>query len=136
MNIANEIANTLHHIVSLLSRESDQILQEQLGIGLSQYKILITVQKHQHVQQKVIAATLGQTEASISRQVKLLQEDGLLVALKNPNNQREHLTDLTTKGLRLIAAAEKVLASYHQTFFTGLSKKEQQKLTELLVAIH
>ena len=40
MSQKNELANLLHHLVALLARESDQILQEQLGIGLSQYKIL------------------------------------------------------------------------------------------------
>jgi DNA-binding MarR family transcriptional regulator len=128
----NEIAKQLHHVVSLLSRESDQMLQEQLGIGLSQYKILITLQKYPEVQQKVVAKELGQTEASISRQIKLLQQRGMVMSLKNPNNQREHLAGLTMKGARIITAAEKVLASYHQTFFTCLSEKQQQKLSALL----
>lgn len=131
MNVANSLSNQLHHMVALLSRESDQILQEQFGIGLSQYKILTAIQMHSEVQQKVIARQLGQTEASISRQIALLQQQNMILSVKNPNDQRQHLAGLTMKGIRVIAAADKVLASYHETFFSSLSEKQQQTLFEL-----
>ena len=132
----NDLGNLLHHLVSLLSRNSDQTLQEQLGIGLSQYKILTTLHDHPHVQQRLIASTLGQTEASISRQIKLLTEKGMLIAERNPQNQREHLTDLTPRGLRMIEAAERVLAAYYKSFFAGLSGKQQKNLYKELASLH
>lgn len=132
MNTVNSLANQFHQLVALLSRESDQILQEQFGIGLSQYKILTVVQAHSEIQQKAIAQRLGQTEASISRQITLLQQQNMILSFKNPDNQREHLAGLTMKGARVIAAADKVLTGYHETFFSGLSEKQQQKLSEML----
>jgi DNA-binding MarR family transcriptional regulator len=132
----NDLASLMHHLVSLLSRQSDQVLQEQLGIGLSQYKIMSTLHEHPHIQQKVIASSLGQTEASISRQIKLLTEKGMLNALKNPANQREHITDLTARGVRMIEAAEKVLNHHHHTFFAELSKKEQASMYDALSSLH
>jgi DNA-binding MarR family transcriptional regulator len=132
----NDLANLMHHMVALVSRESDQMLQEQLGIGLSQYKILTTLHEHPHIQQRMIAQTLGQTEASISRQIKLLTERGMLQAIPNPVNQREHLTDLTSRGLRMIEAAERVLDGYHQRFFSGLSSKQQGQVLEQLESLH
>ena len=136
MSQKNELANLLHHLVALLARESDQILQEQLGIWLSQYKILSSLHEHPHVQQRMIAQLLGQTEASISRQIKLLTERGMLRAVPNPSNQREHLTDLTPRGLRMIEAAERVLAAYHDQFFAGLGKKQQNQVYEQLESLH
>lgn len=112
------------------------MLQEQLGIGLSQYKILSTLHEHPHIQQRMIAQSLGQTEASISRQIKLLTERGMLQAVPNPANQREHLTDLTPRGLRMIEAAERVLAGYHERFFAGISTKQQSQLLEQLESLH
>lgn len=132
MNTAHVLAAQLHNLNALLSRESDALLQEQLGIGLSQYKILMVVQKHPDVQQKVIAEQLRQTEASVSRQIKILQQRGMIMSLKNPNNQREHLAGLTIKGARFITMADKILTSYHQTFFSRLSEAQQQKLHTLL----
>lgn len=135
MNIASNLANRLHHLVALLSRESDQILQEQFGIGLSQYKILTVIQVHSEVQQKVIAQRLGQTEASISRQITLLQQQNMILSFKNPDDQRQHLAGLTMKGARVVAAADKALTDYHETFFFNLSKKQQQALLKVFQAI-
>ena len=133
--MSNELADSLHQLVARMARESDQILQEQLGIGLSQYKILRTLETQPHVRQRVIASNLGQTEASISRQIKLLTEKGMLTAEKNPDNLREHLADLTMRGQRLIAAAEQVLANYHQAFFAGLSTRQQERLKDILALL-
>lgn len=132
----NDLGNLLHHLVSLLSRASDQTLQEQLGIGLSQYKILTTLHEHPHIQQRMIASMLGQTEASISRQIKLLTEKGMLLAQPNPSNQREHLADLTSRGLRMIEAAEQALAAYHKQFFAGLNDKQQANIYKELASLH
>jgi DNA-binding MarR family transcriptional regulator len=136
MSLTTSNSSQLHHLVSLMSRESDLLLQEQLGIGLAQYKILTTLHEHPKVQQKVIAGVLGQTEASISRQIKLLYQKGLLISPRNPENQRAHIACLTPKGMQLITAAEKVLGSYHSTYFTGLSAKQQQQLDGILTALH
>ena len=136
MSQQNDLAQLMHHMVALLSRESDQMLQEQLGIGLSQYKILSTLHEHPHVQQRLIAQMLGQTEASISRQIGLLTNRGMLQAIPNPSNLREHITDLTPRGLRMIEAAEVVLANYHERFFTGLSSKQQSQMLERLESLH
>lgn len=128
--------STLHHLVSLMSRETDQMLLEQLGIGLSQCKILTTLHEHPHVQQRTIAAALGQTEASISRQIKLLKEKGLLVSPRNPINRREHIADLTPRGVRVIEAAESVLEQYHALFFSSFTQKQQKQLDSLLSGLH
>ena len=136
MSLTTSNSSQLHHIVTLMSRESDQLLQEQLGIGLAQYKILTTLHEHPKVQQKVIANVLGQTEASISRQIKLLHKKGMLISPKNPQNQREHIASLTPRGMQLITAAETVLDSFHRTFFTSLSHKQQEQLGDILDTLH
>ena len=78
MRPTNTIGYLLQHVSSLLAKQSDQVLQEQLGIGLAQFKILRTLQTEPRTPQREIAFNLGQTEASISRQVKLMIADGLL----------------------------------------------------------
>ena len=128
----NDIAQSLHHVVALVSRESDQILLEQLGIGLAQYKILTTLHESAQAQQRAIALALGQTEASISRQIKLLEEKGMLLVSRNPENLREHRTQLSVKGLRVIEAAEHALSQYHAKVFVDLGKKQRAQLDEII----
>lgn len=130
------IGYMLHHLSAVLARNSDQVLQEQLGIGFSQFKILMIVQEASGVQQKVLAQKLGQTEASISRQIKLLTDEGLVMSQVSPSNRRQHLTYLTSRGSRVTEKAVDILNNYHAPVFARLSDKQQHLLQELLGDLH
>ena len=131
-----KIGYLLQHVSFVLARQSDQALQEQLGIGYSQYKILMTLQFNPHVQQKQIAESLGQTEASISRQIKLLLEKGMLTTRINPANKRVHITTPTAKGIKMTEAARAVFQEVHGPMFERLSDKLKQQLLEGLEDMH
>lgn len=133
---AAETSYLLDHIASLLAKQSDQVLQEQLGIGLSQFKILRTLQAEPRTMQREIAVNLGQTEASISRQVKLMLADGLLQSHRNPKDRREHLTIVTPKGERLTEAALVALERYHRPTFGALNDKQQEQVVAALHSLH
>lgn len=136
MEMTNNIGYLLQHLSFVLARQSDQVLQEQLGIGFSQFKIMMVLQWDPSVQQKYIADKLGQTEASISRQIKLLHDDGMLTSQVRPENRREHITRLTTKGERVIDKAMEILNTYHAPVFSQLSSKQQEQLLEALKTMH
>lgn len=136
MDSTNSLSYLLQHTSTIMHRQADQVLQEQLGIGMAQFRILMALQERSPVQQRFLAETLGQTEASISRQMKLLTDKGLVSIEVNPENRREHITLPTAKGLRLTHAAQDILADYHLPAFEQLSTKEKQQLTELLGHVH
>ena len=126
----------LTHTATILLRQSDQVLQERLGIGMSQFKILMMLQHQSNVQQRKLAECLGQTEASISRQIKLLCEKGLLAIRVNPKSRREHIIILTAKGVKMTEAAMEVLEQYHTPLVERLSSKQRQALKEMLGTFH
>lgn len=132
----NNLGYALHHLALVLDRQSDLLLQERLDIGFSQFKILMALKWKQGIQQKQIAAKLGQTEASVSRQIKLLQEVGLIRATKSEDNKRERITTLTPKGEKLIDQALGALDSYHSTVFNRLTPEQQTQLKNLLDIMH
>ena len=136
MQPTNNIGYLLNHLSFVLSRHSDQVLQEQLGIGFSQFKIMMVLRWNPSVRQQQIAERLGQTEASISRQIKLLHTKGLLSTHISPKNKREHITALTNKGEKLTEQAMLVLNNYHAPTFSALSEKQQQQLLETLTIMH
>jgi DNA-binding MarR family transcriptional regulator len=136
MKLTNNIGYLLQHTAGTLARQSDQVLQERLGIGLSQFKILMVLQWNPSVQQKHIAENLGQTEASISRQIKLMHQDGLLQSRVSQENRREHITTLTQKGVRLGEEAMNVLNQYHAPMWEAIGEKGQKHLAELLSRLH
>lgn len=134
--INNNLGYLFHHISFVLARQSDQILQEQLGIGFSQFKIMLILQQAKGLPQKQIAVKLGQTEASISRQIKLLQDSAMITNQVNPANRREHITTLTPKGVKVTDKATEILNNYHAPIFNNLSERQQVQLRELLTTMH
>ncbi len=136
MEPVQQLGYLLHHLSFVVDRQSDQILQERLGIGFSQFKILMALKWHESVQQKHIADSLGQTEASISRQIKLMHDKGLLESRVSPTNRRQRLTVLTNRGLKLADEAMVTLNRYHEPMFMRLSDKQRVQLAETLSAMH
>lgn len=132
----NKLGYLLQHVARLLIKQSEQVLQERLGIGMSQFKILRVLQLNPHIKQRQIANILGQTEASISRQVKLMIDDGLLRSTVSPRNRRAHMTVITAKGERLNEAAMDALSDFHGPSFETMDKKQRQQFIESLQLIH
>jgi DNA-binding MarR family transcriptional regulator len=136
MSPTNKLGYLLNHLAFTLARQSDQVLQEQLGIGFSQFKLLRVLESDPAQQQRHIAEKLGQTEASISRQIRLMLDDGLLESKVSPRNRREHITTLTPKGTRLTEEALKVLNRYHEPMWEAVGPKRQAQLLETLTLMH
>ncbi len=128
----SDTINLLHRFAFRIERQSDQILFEKLGIGFSQYKILHALNKNPRYTQKQLASLLGQTEASVSRQIKIMRENGILSSSINPKNRREHLTLLSTKGLRIHEAAYESLEKYNKKLLENIDDKERKKLESIL----
>lgn len=131
MNNEN-IGYLLHHVSSILDRHSDQVLVERLGIGFSQFKILLVLLEKDGASQNFIASQLGQTEASISRQIKIMTGKGLVVVRRSQQNRRQHHIFLTNKGETLTEKAVQILNDYHSPMFATLNGKEQEQLRGVL----
>ena len=136
MGPANNISYLIQHLAAVMGRQSDQHLQEQLGIGLSQYKILMVLEWNPRIQQKSIADSLGQTEASISRQIKLLTAKGLLLAKPDPQNRRKHITAPTTQGMQVTEAANDILRRSSTPDFANLGEDQILSLGKELQRLH
>ena len=135
MDAANAISFRIQSVASSLNKASDKVLQQRLGIGMAQFKILSAVQVNQRLLQRHIATVLNQTEASISRQVQLLHHKHLLVTQLNPKDRRQHITTLTSQGQQIISAALEILEAFQARFVTGLSEKQQTELIQILEQI-
>lgn len=126
----------LQHTATIMIRQADQVLQERLGIGMSQLRILTMLQHEPGVQQRKLADRLGQTEASISRQIKLMSEKGFLTAATNPKSKREHITTPTHKGIKITEAAKDILTAHYKPMVDLLKDKQRGQLVTALSAFH
>jgi DNA-binding MarR family transcriptional regulator len=126
----------LQQLAFIFERHCDQVFMEQLGLGYAQYKILINIKNSDGIKQNVLAFNLHQTEASISRQIKLLKNRGMITSSINPKNRRERLSILTEKGERISLAAEKILDLYNKKLLVDFSEKDLKNFTEILSKIN
>ncbi len=133
---ATSFGYLLQHLAFVLSRRSDEVLQQKLGIGFSQFKILMCLGDTGVVRQRQIAEDLAQTEASVSRQIKLLHDNGFLESKARPGNRREHQTKLTIKGRKAVREAFLILNSYHQPLFERLTPTQLEHFQDILSDMH
>ncbi|MBC7707757.1 winged helix-turn-helix transcriptional regulator [Polaromonas sp.] len=132
----NNLGYLLQHVAAVVAKQADVLLQDELGIGLSQFKILMVLQKNDQVQQRFIADSLGQTEASISRQIQLLIDKDLITAKRNPKNLRKHITTPTLAGQKLTEKAMATLASHFGSEFASMGDAHLNELISNLTSLH
>jgi DNA-binding MarR family transcriptional regulator len=136
MGPTNNLGYLIQHLAAVMGRQTDQVLQEQLGIGLSQFKILMVLEWNPRVQQRTIADSLGQTEASISRQIKLLKDKKLLVTKQDPQNRRKHITAPTTLGMQMTEAATAIMRRNFGPEYANLGDDQLMQLVTGLQHLH
>jgi len=126
----------LGHLADRLQRLTETSLQMRLGIGYSQYKILTALQSATNLQQRQIAEQLGQTEASVSRQIKAMVRHGLLNAAVNPLNRRERRISLTPLGAELLTRSLQVIEKEQSDALGALPLDDARSLGRHLTVIH
>ena len=136
MGPANNLSYLIQHLAAVITRQSDQVLQEQLGVGISQFKILMVLEWNPRIQQRAIADSLGESEAAISRQVKLLKTKGLLLSKTDPGNRRRHITVQTPLGMQVTEAANDILRRGFGADFSSLGEDQVLKLANGLQQLH
>jgi DNA-binding MarR family transcriptional regulator len=125
----------LRHVASTLHRQLDQILFERFGIGLAQYNLLMLL-AGSSTSQRALANGLGQTEASISRQINLLEDKDLIIVSVNPRSKRERVVAITSKGLTLTEAATEILTAQDDDLTDHLGVKQHSQLIATLTSLH
>lgn len=136
MGPTNNLAYLMQHLATVMGKQADQVLQTQLGIGLSQFKILMVLEWNPRVPQSSIANTLGQTEASISRQIKILEKRGLLAIKPDPQNKRKHIATPTPLGMQITEAATAVVRRSLGPDFASLGESQLYQLITNLQKLH
>lgn len=129
--MASRIFWQLHKLAFILEKHADTHLRAQLGIGFAQYKVLEAINHNMLAKQNTIAELLDQTEASISRQIKILQKKGLINVADVMGNKRARELTLTDIGFEIVSNAEEILEVTQAQIIGSLSYQEQQLFHEL-----
>jgi DNA-binding MarR family transcriptional regulator len=119
-----------------MERLSEQVLFDEYGLGFSQFKVLYVVQDFGEIVQKDIAFALGQSEPSITRQVKLLSAAGYVTVRKGEDDKKKRIISLTAKGQRFMGEALARLNSHYEPILGSLSMRDQEQLLGQLQLLH
>lgn len=131
----SDIATNVHRLSNVLGKVADHCLQTTYGLGMSQFKILWILRKHSEgVQQTSIAMWLNQTEAAVSRQIRLLKAEKLIEKRVDPNNRRNRVIILSAEGKKFADAAMKLLAKEYEPFFADLNPVQRKSLCDMTEA--
>ncbi len=91
----------LHKLTALLDRAADEVLRREEGISYARFLALFAVGET-NGSQRDLARWLGQTEASTSRMVTVLADEGLLEVARLEGSGNRRQLRLTNNGAQLV----------------------------------
>ncbi len=102
----------IHNLAQGLQQVVDKAIKERTGVGFAQYKVLEAVGYKGIAKQNELAKMLHQTEAGVSRQVKILYQKGLLVYTSAQKKGSGSDVALTRIGEEVVRLAYQVVDGY------------------------
>ena len=111
--------------------------KELFGYNLknTQYSIIRYLYHHDRSNQEQIASDLIIDKGLCSREVRKLEESGLVTRIKNPSDNRQWICSLTNAGWTLKEDLVRIGDQINDTVLTGLSTKEEEVLYSLIKRI-
>lgn len=125
---SKEVTYKIHKAVFLLNKLSDQILQDRLNLGLSQFLVMMVLAGQSKVPQKFVATQLDQTQAAVSRQIDILVDLGYVSRDTNPESRREYVLSLTKVGQKVHRQAFEAIDERFDKLFGIWTKSEKSNL--------
>lgn len=109
----------------------DEVLKPS-GITVLQYTALTVLEQHEGLPAAQLARRSFVTAQSMADLVRALEQRGLIVRERNPENRRELLIHLTDAGRQLLAEhADEVLA-LEQRMVSGLTERQVDQFRSAL----
>ncbi len=113
-------------LVWKLQQSADELLVSKNGVGLSQTRIMAALDKSIPYSQRRVAVELGQTEANVSRQLKVMKKLGLVNITKSKKDHRQRDVSLTPKGYRTYTKAEQILKHHEKGLLSTMNRSDSR----------
>ncbi len=127
----------------VIERHIDSCIREAGQYGISQFKILLSIQRlagnskkglgiKGRCCQSVIAQHLGVSEAAVSRQISVMASDRLLTRTHDPDEKRRVVLGLTAKGKGFLSKTMRMVDKELARIFRPISKTSRNQLASHL----
>lgn len=121
--------------LSRLARRSFDARARQIGVTRQQWQVLVTLRRHEGVNQGGLADLLDVEPISICRMVDRLQEADLVERRPDPSDRRSWRLFLTAKAEVLLAQLRPLADEMEAQALEGISPAQRDDLCLLLDAI-
>jgi DNA-binding MarR family transcriptional regulator len=121
-------------IASTRSSRQRERLQRALGLGVSETNLgaLRFVERHGPIAVTEIARRLEIDQSNASRQVRALEEQGLVARTVDPDDRRVARVGITATGRRVLAKVRAVALNDYAVALEDWSPRDRAQLAELL----
>lgn len=123
-------------IANKLVINGSAVLRQRLGLGFTEYRIMVMLSLEPGIAAKRIGEVVGLDKAAISRAVAALENAGLIEPTPETAGRRSQAFRLTARGHEVFARAVKVGREHERRLMVDLSAEEQQMLVGLLQRLH
>lgn len=105
------------------------------GISQSRLEILRELFYAEEITQRALQKKVNIDHAAVTRHLKQLEENGMVIRRKNPEDNRFTYVQLTDEGKRKVAAYCEEKQRFISNVLKGFSDEESSKLLEILTRI-
>lgn len=105
------------------------------GISQSRLEILRELFYAEEITQRALQKKVNIDHAAVTRHLKQLEENGMVLRRKNPEDNRFTYVQLTDEGKRKVAAYCEEKQRFISNVLKGFSEEESSKLLDILTRI-
>src|SRR5215218_6448470 len=120
-----------------VGRATERWFTEELkptGLTPKHVGVLFEVDAHPTSQQTLIDS-IGVDPSKLVGLLNDLEEDGLIVRRRDPDDRRRHIVELSKEGRTSLAAAKQAASRVEDRLFVGLDAKQRKQLHGLLAQV-
>lgn len=105
------------------------------GISQSRLEILRELYESKEITQRALQKKINIDHAAVTRHLKQLEENGMVLRRKNPEDNRFTFVQLTEEGKRRVTAYCAEKQRFISSFLKGFSEEESSALLQMLTRL-
>ncbi|GAB6991072.1 MarR family winged helix-turn-helix transcriptional regulator [Paenibacillus pini] len=122
----------IFHLLKALNNQISPKFERCTGISSSRYELLYHLYQVDEVNQSTLQKVVKIDSAAITRHLKQLESDGMVVRSKIPSDNRVTLVRLTEEGRKRIVASKKEQVTFVNKMLQDFGKEELDVLSKML----
>src|SRR6476619_6636802 len=108
---------------------------EALGLNGRQLLVLTFTGGEEHLSQQMLSVRMGLDPTIVVALVDELEDRGLVVRERDPEDRRRHRLRITAKGRKVHTAAVRAVAAAEKEFLAPLDRADREALRNALVTM-